>query len=200
MNQPLKLSLVTLLVALLLIVAGCSNETTSNTNSSSNTSTSSQAAQETTTSGDKTATNNKTKASETITVKLYYPDEQGLNLKTESRTIKVENNDKYTTTIKALLVGTNEKGLTNIIPKQAKLNSVTVKKNVAYVDFSQSLVKSFVGGSTGEEMLVGSIVNTLTEFPEINAVQILVDGKKIDSLSGHLDLSEPISRMKNLLK
>ena len=194
-NQPLKLMLAALLITLLLIVAGCSNETVSNNSGAS----SSSNTQETTTSSDKTA-DNKAKTAESITVKLYYPDEQGMGLKTESRTIKVTDNDKYTATVQALMAGTKEKGLTNIIPKQAKLNSVTVKKNVAYVDFSQGLVKSFVGGSTGEEMLVGSVVNTLTEFPEIKAVQILVDGKKIDSLSGHLDLSEPISRMKNLLK
>lgn len=194
-NQPLKLMLAALMLTLLLVVAGCSNEATSDKSSAS----SSSVTQETTTSSDKKA-DNKAKTAENITVKLYYPDEQGMGLKTESRTIKVDNNDKYTATVKALMVGTKEKGLTNIIPKQAKLNSVTVKKNVAYVDFSQGLVKSFVGGSTGEEMLVGSVVNTLTEFPEINAVQILVDGKKIDSLSGHLDLSEPIKRMKNLLK
>ncbi|MBQ5389910.1 MAG: GerMN domain-containing protein, partial [Anaerovibrio sp.] len=58
----------------------------------------------------------------------------------------------------------------------------------------------FVGGSTGEEMLVGSLVNTLTEFPEIKKVQILVEGKEIDSLSGHLDLSRPVERMPELIK
>ncbi|MBO5652568.1 MAG: GerMN domain-containing protein, partial [Selenomonas sp.] len=50
------------------------------------------------------------------------------------------------------------------------------------------------------EMLVGSIVNTLTEFSEIKRVQLLVEGKKIESISGHLDLTKPVERMENLIK
>lgn len=47
-------------------------------------------------------------------------------------------------------------------------------------------------------MLVGSIVDTLTEFPEVKRVQILIDGKAIESLSGHMDLTQPLARMKQL--
>ena len=32
-------------------------------------------------------------------------------------------------------------------------------------------------------MLVGSLVNTLTEFPEVTSVLILVEGKEIDTIS-----------------
>ena len=102
--------------------------------------------------------------------------------------------------MESLMEGTKEKGQTAIIPKQAKLKSVKVKGDTAYVDFTQALVKNFVGGSTGEEMLVGSVVDTLTEFPEIKKVQILVEGNKVESLSGHLDLTTPLSRMGNLIK
>ncbi|MCI7064556.1 MAG: GerMN domain-containing protein, partial [Mitsuokella jalaludinii] len=95
---------------------------------------------------------------------------------------------------------TKEKGQTNIIPKQAKLRSVKVENGTATVDFTGDLVKDFVGGSTGETMLVGSVVDTLTEFPEVKKVQILIDGKKVESLSGHMDLSQPMGRMADLLK
>ena len=67
------------------------------------------------------------------------------------------------------------------------------------MDFSQDLVKHFVGGSTGEEMLVGSIVNTLTEFPEVKQVQILIEGSPVETIAGHMDLSVPLERMKDLL-
>ena len=49
-------------------------------------------------------------------------------------------------------------------------------------------------------MLIGSIVNTLTDFPEVKKVQILIDGASVETLSGHLDLSEPLPRMTELLK
>ncbi len=135
-----------------------------------------------------------------LTIKVYYPDEQGLKLRAVQKTVKLNSEDKYTAALKALLEGTKEKGLTTIIPKQAKIKSVKVQGDTAFVDFDQNLTKKFIGGSTGEEMLVGSIVNTLTEFSEIKKVQLLVEGKKIESISGHLDLTKPVERMESLVK
>jgi len=67
------------------------------------------------------------------------------------------------------------------------------------VCYSAWLLERFVGGSTGEEMLIGSLVNTLTEFPEITKVQITVNGKEIETISGHLDTSAPFPRQTDLL-
>ena len=135
-----------------------------------------------------------------LTIKVYYPDEQGMKLKAVQKTVKVGSDDKYTAALKALLDGTKEKGLATIVPKQAKIKSVKVQGDTAFVDFNENLIKKFIGGSTGEEMLVGSIVNTLTEFEEIKKVQLLVEGKKIESISGHLDLTKPVERMDSIIK
>lgn len=139
-------------------------------------------------------------ASKEVKVNVYYPRDDGTGLLPVSRTVKLEKEDKYTAALKSLLTGTKEKGQTNVIPKKAKLRSVTVKDGVATVDFSKELQQNFSGGSTGEEMLIGSIVNTLTDFPEVKKVQILIDGASVETLSGHLDLSEPLPRMTELLK
>ena len=132
-------------------------------------------------------------------VNVYYPRNDGTGLIAVSRKVNTEKDDKYTAAIKSLLTGTKEKGQTNVIPKKAKLRSVTVKDGVATVDFSKELEQNFSGGSTGEEMLIGSIVNTLTDFPEVQKVQILIEGASVETLSGHMDLSEPLTRMKELL-
>ena len=131
---------------------------------------------------------------------VYYARSDGTGLVAVSRTVNTEKDDKYTAALKSLLTGTKEKGQTTVIPKKAKLRSVTVKDGVATVDFSKELQQNFSGGSTGEEMLVGSIVNTLTDFPEVEKVRILIDGAPVETLSGHMDLSEPISRMTELLQ
>ena len=65
------------------------------------------------------------------------------------------------------------------------------------VDFDKDIAKNFVGGSTGEEFLVNSIVNTLTEFNEVNQVRFLIDGKEIETIAGHMDLSEPVKKIEN---
>ncbi len=142
----------------------------------------------------------KSKEEKELTVKLYYPKEDGSALVTVSRKVKIPDGaDKYTVVLRSLMKGTKEAGQTTIIPRQAKLRGIQVKDGVARVDFSGDLAKYFVGGSTGEEMLVGSIVNTLTEFPEVKSVQILIDGAAVESIAGHMDLTGPIKRMEGIL-
>ena len=136
----------------------------------------------------------------TMDISVYYPDVNATGLVAVTKTVKAQEADKYQAAVEALLAGTDDKKLTAVFPKKAKLRKVSVSGGVAKVDFDKNLISGFVGGSTGEEMLVGSLVNTLTEFPEIKKVQILVEGKEIDSLSGHLDLSKPVERMSELIK
>ena len=136
----------------------------------------------------------------TMDISVYYPDVNATGLVAVTKTVKAQEADKYQAAVEALLAGTDDKKLTAVFPKKAKLRKVSVSGGVAKVDFDKNLISGFVGGSTGEEMLVGSLVNTLTEFPEIKKVQILVEGKEIDSLSGHLDLSRPVERMPELIK
>jgi hypothetical protein len=135
-----------------------------------------------------------------LMVNVYYPRSDGTGLVAVRRTVSTEKDDKYTAAMKSLLTGTKEKGQTNVFPKKAKLRSIVVKDGIATVDFSKELQTNFSGGSTGEEMLIGSIVNTLTDFPEVQKVSILIDGSAVETLSGHMDLSEPLTRMTELLK
>lgn len=136
-----------------------------------------------------------TEPERTVKVKVYFPDEAGLNLVSVERQIKVSSDEqKYEAAIKMLMDEPKEKGLTGIFPKSAKLNGVTVKDGTAYVDFDNKLVENFVGGSTGEEFLVDSVVDTLTEFKEVKQVRFLIDGQEIETLSGHMDLTAPVKR------
>ena len=187
------------LISLLVFAAGCGTQAPGGAPSSSSTAASSSSG-----SADAQAASSSAakKASDvqTLTVNVYYPNEQGTKLLATPRKIETSSSkDKYTAALESLMKGPTEKGQTAIFPKKAKLLSVTMKNGTAVVNFSKELQTNFVGGSTGEEMLVGSIVNTLTEFSEVKNVHILVEGKNIETLSGHMDLSLPISRMTNVL-
>ena len=82
------------------------------------------------------------------------------------------------------------------IPQGTKLRSLYVTaRGEAYVDLSREISEAHTGGSLDELFTVYSIVNALTvNLPAIESVQILVDGKEVDSLAGHIDLREPINR------
>lgn len=131
----------------------------------------------------------------TMKITVYYPDEAGMNLVPVKREIQItDDKEKYLAAVNCLLEEPAEKDLTKIFPKGAKFLSVDVDKNTAVVNIDSGITKNFVGGSTGEEFLVQSVVDTLTEFNEVKEVYFLLDGHEIESLAGHVDLSTPIKR------
>jgi hypothetical protein len=68
-------------------------------------------------------------------------------------------------------------------------------KGELYVDLSPDGLVGHVSGSLDEALAVFAIVNAVTvNLPDVKAVQILVDGKEVDSLAGHIDLREPLGR------
>ena len=65
----------------------------------------------------------------------------------------------------------------------------------AYLDLSSELQTNHPGGTTNEILAVYSLVSALTtNLPAVTGVQILIDGKEVDTLAGHLDLRRPIEQ------
>jgi hypothetical protein len=52
-------------------------------------------------------------------------------------------------------------------------------------------------GSGGEAMLLDAFKKTIFQFPEIESFEVLVGGKKTDSLMGHMELQYPFKRSSN---
>ena len=133
---------------------------------------------------------------EIIKAELYFSSQDGMFLATENREIpkaKVINN-QIKIVLLELINGPKDTSLVPTIPVGTKIHDVYIDQyNVLYVDFSKEIKENHIGGSTAEILTVYSIVNTLTtNFPEIKQVQILIDGNTIDSLAGHIDISEPV--------
>ncbi|MGM0369797.1 MAG: GerMN domain-containing protein [Bacillota bacterium] len=134
----------------------------------------------------------------TIDTKVYFSDSQAAYLLPEKREIK--KNQLYSNLIQELIAGPNSEDLNQTIPPQTELLGVRVKDNIARVDFSQELMSDHWGGTAGETMTVYSIVNTLTQFNSIDKVQILIAGKKVETLAGHMELNQPISFNSQIIK
>jgi spore germination protein GerM len=63
----------------------------------------------------------------------------------------------------------------------------------AYVDLGGDGLTA-PGGSTSESLAVYAIVNAVTaNLPSVKRVQILIEGKEVDTLAGHLDLRRPLA-------
>ena len=65
----------------------------------------------------------------------------------------------------------------------------------AFVDLSEEVTLGHTGGSLEELFTVYAIVNAVTtNLPAINAVQLLINGREVDTLVGHVDLQHPLER------
>ena len=63
----------------------------------------------------------------------------------------------------------------------------------AFVDLSRHVSEGHAGGSLDELFTVYALVNSLAlNMNEINAVQILIEGREVDTLKGHVDLRRPL--------
>jgi spore germination protein GerM len=82
------------------------------------------------------------------------------------------------------------------IPAGVTLRDVFVtERGDAFIDLSGDVTTKHAGGSLNEIFTVYTLVNALTvNLPAITRVQILVDGKEVDTLAGHVDLRHPLAK------
>ncbi|MEW6424365.1 MAG: GerMN domain-containing protein [Bacillota bacterium] len=136
----------------------------------------------------------------TTAVVLYFADKNGYLVAYPKEIPKVVGIGRRT--LEELCQGPPaDSGLYPTIPAGARLKDINIKENgLAIVDFSQNLKSRHWGGATGELLTVYSIVNTLTQFPTVQEVQILIEGERVQTLAGHLDISKPLRRDGSLIR
>jgi spore germination protein GerM len=134
---------------------------------------------------------------------LYFSDENEEYLIGERNKItKKDRLEEEARELVAELIQGPKGKLIPTLPPQTRLNSLHIdEEGLAKVSFSKAFTADHPGGSSAEIMTVYSIVNSLTaNFPQIKRVQILVEGKEIESIAGHLSLKRPITSKADLVK
>jgi len=136
-------------------------------------------------------------------VVLYFSDEDGTFLVGEKKKIlkkdRVEEEAKEV--IAELIRGPRGKLIPTLPPQTRLLDMKLDDQGVARVSFNKAFTADHPGGSSAEIMTVYSVVNSLaTNFPSIKGVQILVEGKEIETIAGHISLRSPISSKLDLIK
>ena len=124
---------------------------------------------------------------------IWFSDQQELLLVGEKRSIVKEDDAaaQAKEIIKALLDGSKEKHV-NTFPVGVVLLDVKIDADgIAYVNFTKSLTKLHPGSSSTEMASINSLTNSLTEnVPKIKKVKILVEGKELTSIKGHISTSK----------
>ena len=135
-------------------------------------------------------------------VVLYFSDANERFLVPEKRYIPKEENDeaKAKDLVKALLEGSKTK-LVSTFPEGATLDNIRIDdKQTAYVSFDKNLIKQHPGGSASEMATIYSLTNTLMRnVNSIKMVKLLIDGKEVDSIRGHVDTRQPFIMNKDMV-
>ena len=132
-----------------------------------------------------------------IRARLLYVAEDGVRLSpVEQEVIYGEGTVEQAKRIIEAQVAQPQPPLVSAIPAGTKLKTVFVTdKGEAFVDLTPELRSNQQGGTTNEILTTYTIVNALTlNLPAITSVQILIDGKQVDTLAGHLDLRRPLEQ------
>jgi hypothetical protein len=132
-----------------------------------------------------------------IRARLFYVDEPGTTLRgVEQEVLYGEGTAEQARRIIEAQIAPPPAPHVSAIPPGTKLRTVFfTKAGDIYVDLSAELQTNHPGGTMNETLTVYALVSALTSnLPAVTGVQILVDGKEVDTLAGHLDLRRPIEQ------
>ncbi len=132
-----------------------------------------------------------------IRARLFYVDELGTGLQSvEQEVLYGATTAEQARRIVEAQIGPPPAPHVSAIPAGTKLRTVFfTKAGEVYVDLSADLQTNHPGGTTNETLTVYALVSALTaNLPAVTGVQILVEGKEVETLAGHLDLRRPIEQ------
>lgn len=131
-----------------------------------------------------------------IRARLHYMSEDGLRLEPVDREVDAASGtlEQARLLVEAQLQPAPAP-LLSVIPVGTTLRGIYLAPDgVAFVDLSGEVSRAHGGGSLDEIFTVYSVVNTVAgNLPAVKAVQILVDGREVDTLAGHVDLRRPLA-------
>ena len=133
------------------------------------------------------------------TLTLYFASKDGTSLVKETRTVHYSTNISMEKLImEQLIEGPKKSGATATVPSATKLITVSVVDGVCYVNLGDSFKNQ--SADVNEEIVLYSIVNSLTEGQNVTKVQISVNGNTDGKLRYTYDLSKMYERDMSYLK
>lgn len=126
----------------------------------------------------------------------YYEDSNGFVVPVNTKIPWEEGIAKAT--LRSMIIGSDtekkiaQSGLHGVIPQGTEIRGMSIKDGVCKVDFTKNILNT--QSIEQEENMISAITYSLTEFPTINKVEILVDGQALAKLSKGYDISSSFER------
>lgn len=131
------------------------------------------------------------KAAKSQTIDVYYTDPQELDLKKAQTEISFSKDiEKYKKAFGAL----QSSGKSELVPLWAKVDLKTLEFKDGQITMDIHLPDEARLGAGGEQFALDALTQTMFQFDEVKSVELLVDGAKVESLMGHVDLEHPLTR------
>jgi hypothetical protein len=126
-----------------------------------------------------------------IQLNLYYGNEEGDSLVSKAAALEPSTDGSvYLTILNKLTKSPDDQSVA--LFKGYTFQSAVLKDSTLTIDLT--LPKESTLGAPGEELLLESLQKTMFQFSEVHAIEVLVNGQKVESLLGHMDLPHPIVR------
>jgi germination protein M len=115
----------------------------------------------------------------------YYEDENGYLVPVNTKIAYEEGIAKAT--LRSLVVGSETEqtiaasGLHGVLPENTEVKGMAIKDGLCRIDFSKQILNTT--SYEEEANMIKAITYTLTEYPTINKVEMLVDGQSLATLS-----------------
>ena len=133
-----------------------------------------------------------------ITATLFYGSDDGQHLVPVQREVPYGEGpaEQGRQILLAQLTLAPEPPLVQVVPPGSTLRRFYVTgRGEAFIDLGPEIVAAHPGGSTSELLTVYALVHAvLANLPALTSAQLLVDGREVDTLAGHVDLRRPLRR------
>lgn len=134
-----------------------------------------------------------------VQLTLYYADESGTSLVATEKTVVCSTGiSMEQLVVSQLIEGIDSGEAYDTLPRSVSLISVTVKRGVCYVNLDSAFLNNALNVS--EYIPIYSIVNSLTELPNINKVSISVDGVNSVKFRDSISLDQLFERKLEYVK
>lgn len=133
-------------------------------------------------------------------VSLYYVNKNNEELMPEIRLIDVKDliEEPYKKIIDLLIEEPKNSNLKSAIPEGTKINKIEIRADIIYIDFSKEFIENHNGGLVEEKNTIYSLVNSLTEFTEINGIKILIENEENKEFKdGIIKFNETFTKLNN---